>query len=127
LNNPTEKFKNLLQDVRDAQLTPRLIEMVEEFEYNSGDADCLKLLICKMNPFVGGMQKALNDRLEKRNIGEDPNSKDTENLTQMKVLFKYLPNMTDFNLNGNLCEDKFTNCKLYHDENEEKAHFKHEL
>jgi hypothetical protein len=124
LNNPSQKFKHLLQDVRDAQLTPRLIEMVEDFEYTTGDADCLKLLICKMNPFIGGMQQALNDRLDP--TVEARNSPDKEaNLTRMKILFQYLPNMTVFSENGHLCEEKFNKCKLYHDE--EKAQPKSEL
>lgn len=50
-------------DVRDKNLPQRVIDVVDTLEEKTGDADCLKLLVCKSAPFVWGMQRAINEKI----------------------------------------------------------------
>lgn len=88
--------------------------MVKSMEQTSGDADCILLLLCKLKPIFWGMQKAIDAKI----LGSDDKTnsddiKPTRKRNRRNVLFKNLPNMSDFKNNGFECEEMYTNCKLF--------------
>ena len=90
------------------------MSMVKSLEQTSGDADCILLLLCKLKPIFWGMQKAIDAKIlgsdEKTNSDDiKPNRK----RNRRNILFKNLPNLSDFQNNGLECEEVHDNCKLF--------------
>lgn len=86
--------------------------MVKSMEQTSGDSDCILLLLCKLKPIFWGMQKAIDSKI----LGTDDksNSDDIKPSRKRKnILFKNLPNLSDFKNNGFECEEMHNNCKLF--------------
>lgn len=62
---------------------------------------------CKTSPFIWGMQKAVSDRMDDEpdeNIGK---------ADRVSSLFKYIPDVDEFKMNADGCENRYTNCKIY--------------
>lgn len=119
LENQSSPFQKMLSEVRDRNLPQRIEEMVGKMENTVGEADCLKLLVCKSAPFVWGMQRAINDRLDNGNDetvddddNNDANNEVNPNESRLYTFFKYLPDLREFMINGKSCESKYTDCKL---------------
>ncbi|CAO1386197.1 unnamed protein product [Diamesa hyperborea] len=109
-----EKVASMLTDVRDKELPNKLMSMVKSLEQTSGDADCILLLLCKLKPIFWGMQKAIDAKIlgnEEKTNSDDikPNRK----RNRRNILFKNLPNLSDFQNNGLECEEVHNNCKLF--------------
>lgn len=101
-------------DVRNKSLPQRLVEIVGTFEERTGEADCIKLLLCKSAPFVWGMQRAISERID----GTDEEELDEENqqkTNRIDAFFKYLPEVREFRQHGDSCEDRYTECKVIND------------
>lgn len=134
LENKSTSFSKLLVDVRDANLPQRVIDLVGTLEEKSGDADCLKLLVCKSAPFVAGMQRAISGKLEEGDDGtavvgsNEENEIDDDNVnnsdsaddaddikdeSMMNAFFKFLPDLNEFRKNSDLCETKYNNCTIF--------------
>lgn len=96
------------QDVRDHELPNKLISMVDEMNYKSGEADCVLLLLCKLKPFVWSMQKAIGDRI----AGHEA-TMEKESFDRLNVFFKYVPSLEEFQNNGSECEEMYSSCKLF--------------
>lgn len=119
--------------MRDANLPQRVIDLVGTLEEKNGDADCLKLLVCKSAPFVAGMQRAISGKLdedvdgladmrsnEENEIDDDNvNNSDNDDVddghkdeSMMNAFFKFLPDLNEFRKNSDLCETKYNNCTI---------------
>lgn len=111
MDNTNEKFTSLMVHVRDKNLPKNLIEMVNKLEKQPGEAECIKLFLCKSSPFITGMQRAINERLD----GESNNIADEElyKKDRVGILFKYIPDLNEFKIHGAACEDRYNNCNIY--------------
>lgn len=112
LTNPNEQLNKLLVQVRDKNLPQTLIEMVKSMEKRTGDGDCIKLLICKTAPYVWGMQKAIHERIDGV-VEEDRVSSKSGN--RLDFMFKYIPDLDEFKIHGDACEEKYVGCQIYDD------------
>ncbi|XP_055380545.1 uncharacterized protein LOC129611424 [Condylostylus longicornis] len=109
LENPSEELKKLLQQIRDEKLPEYFISQINEIEKESGEGDCIKILICKIQPFFWSMQKQVIKRID--GIQNEENESENDNRTD--VFYKYLPTLNDFKKHGDLCEKKFPKCNFY--------------
>lgn len=101
-----------MQEVRDRSLPDKLIEMVKGMEESAGETECVKLLLCKLKPFIWSMQKAVINKIDQQQESNNDNeSKKKHN--RKTILFKYLPDLSEFKNNGIECEDKYNSCKLF--------------
>ena len=78
----------------------------------NNSADCVLMLFCKMKPFIWGMQKALNDKL---NNGKEQtgNRRTAEEPDKIAIFFEYLPTFDEFKTNSVTCENDYKVCKLF--------------
>lgn len=85
--------------------------MVTEMNYKSGDADCVLLLLCKLKPFVWGMQRAIDERIVGTTNKRADDVKETNE--RMNIFFKFVPSIEEFKNNGVECEENYLSCKLF--------------
>ncbi|XP_017101473.2 uncharacterized protein [Drosophila bipectinata] len=97
--------KRLLQEIMDRELPERIVDMISEKEdpEKGHKAGCMKLLMCKSQPIIWGMQ----DSLKKRIAGEPEEQEDTDSFFNKKVFYKYLPSLEDFREHSTSCEARF--------------------
>ena len=83
--------------------------MFSTMEDNDGDAECIKLLVCKTSPLIWGMQRACNDSIDP---DEQTDDIDESNGKGLNSFYKYLPDMQEFSLHGDACESRYNGCKI---------------
>lgn len=86
---------------------------------SNGQADCIKLLVCKSAPIIWGMQRAIfeptnaNDKTEDRNGNDNSGSDDKKSGNRLDEYFRYLPTVPEFKDHGDECEQRYNGCKIY--------------
>ncbi|XP_037928949.1 uncharacterized protein LOC119663417 [Teleopsis dalmanni] len=108
LENPNEKMKQLLTEITDKNLSDKVITMIEEKETEPGQAGCIKMLMCKTSPIIWGMQKSVNERLNKNSTNEvNTKDRDAQQDFNAKALFKDLPSLSEFRAHSDICEKRY--------------------
>jgi len=88
--------------------------MIHDMNYRNGEADCVLLMLCKMKPFIWGMQKAINDKIIGGSDDEVPAGKQQQQQSDWRnVFFRFLPSFEEFKNNGSECEASYKACKLF--------------
>ncbi|EDW40832.1 uncharacterized protein LOC6605003 [Drosophila sechellia] len=102
----TDRYsKRLIKDIMDRDLPDYILDMIEAKEQpeEGKTAGCLKLLMCKGQPIIWGMQESLKKRL----AGEPEEHEDNDSYFNKKILFKHLPSLEDFRNHSASCEVKY--------------------
>lgn len=115
LGSKSPLLQTALAAVRDRHLTGRLIDGIGTLERNAGEADCIKLLLCKCSPFVWGMQRSIGDRIDGGNESDEQPPLDDDGVNpraanRLDGFFRHLPAMREFRENGNECERRHAAC-----------------
>lgn len=117
----------ILSGVRDRRLPDHMITAIGALERRPGEAGCIKLLLCKVAPFVWGMQRSIGERLDGNTVGTSSNDYDDfvppdDKTTagnvgggissdgRLSEFFKHLPPMQEFRKNGDECERRHAEC-----------------
>lgn len=98
-----------LNELRNSSLPENLVEMFASMEEKDGDADCVKLLVCKTSPIIWGMQRACNDSIDP---DEQTDEIDESYGKGLNSFYKYLPDMKEFSTHGDACESRYDGCKV---------------
>lgn len=110
MQNPTKKLKQLLSDATDTSLADKLIHMIGDYEEENDEGACLKLLICKVTPFIWNMQKqfAIYSMSEKERLEQEKKiiNESTKTLN-VESLFTHLPNSTEYQEQSRTCEQRY--------------------
>ena len=117
--------------MNDPNLMEKLLEEVNGklIDHERENVECIPLLICKMSPFVRGMQKSLNFFLKRERLaGNDdktcwrsnttkndfcPDDGDEEiwkNSGSNDRIFFFLPSLNEVIRHGDVCDEKFPKC-----------------
>ncbi len=99
-----------LNELRNASLPENLVEMFTSMEDKEGDADCVKLLVCKTSPLIWGMQRACNATIDPDDQADEID--DGNNGKGLNSFYKYLPDMQEFSSHGDACESRYDGCKV---------------
>ena len=110
------QLDQLLRDAKDKGLPENIIGTLQDKTGNT--TSCVQLLVCKMSPFIWGIQKTVETQMVK-----NPNStaEDQDEESQNRgffgsnvwdQLFNLLPDKKGFVSFGDSCEKRFPNCKL---------------
>lgn len=109
-----------LANVRDKKLPEQVIQsIVNSALGDDGQADCIKLLVCKSAPIIWGMQRAIfepknaSDKANDGNVNDENGSNDKKSGNRLDEYFKYLPTVTEFKDHGDECEQRYNGCKIY--------------
>lgn len=104
----------------DKALPERIINYIDEGnnEEQQKQTDCIKLLICKTAPIIGGMQRAVSmqingDESETIEPDENPSNDNTKTDYRMNAFVKHLPSVDEFRDHGDTCEHRFSTCKIF--------------
>ncbi|XP_058831617.1 uncharacterized protein LOC131690100 [Topomyia yanbarensis] len=108
LNNPSKQFRSMLDPIRERNITDFLESDLADLEQTAPeDTDCIKLLLCKINPFLWKMQEVVRNRLATTDGNSEPTEK-PENIAQ--IIHKSVPKLNEFEANGVRCEARFKQC-----------------
>lgn len=89
------QIQNLLEQAQNPQLPEQIIDNLDVL-----DSSCVKLLMCKITPIILHAQKSLKNNTINRKFD----------------LTSWLPDKQLFEDNGDNCEEKFLDCKIFPDE-----------
>lgn len=96
MNN--NKLLELIDYAKDESLPEHIIDNIKDHSLDE-ETDCIQLLICKVKPFIWGMQKTIVDGIaSKTKFG----------------LFNNLPTVQEMAEHGDSCEKKHPYCPLYY-------------
>nr|XP_019550132.2 uncharacterized protein LOC109420248 [Aedes albopictus] len=110
LNNPPKQFDGMLNTIQNTNITDYLESDLANLENTPVvDSGCIRLLICKIKPFIWKMQQVVRDRLA---AGREENSEphDDEQESIAELIFRNVPKLAEFQVNGAQCEAQFKHC-----------------
>ncbi|KAG7302137.1 hypothetical protein JYU34_013608 [Plutella xylostella] len=103
LNKPSPALQDLLSTAKNESL-PDIIEDIIKQQGTTEDISCVRLLICKITPFVAKMQKAV--------FGKESMEDGKDTFTGASVMYRHLPSKEEINERSEVCERKYQNCEL---------------
>ncbi|KAK0163145.1 hypothetical protein PV327_006853 [Microctonus hyperodae] len=95
MNTRNERIQNLLKQSQNPQLPEQIIDHLDVI-----DSSCVRLLMCKITPIILHAQESLKNKTVNRKFD----------------LTSWLPDKQLFEDNGDNCEEKFLDCKIFPDE-----------
>jgi len=115
LDNPSETLSELLKNAQDKNLPENIVKMINTIlpadNFNSENIDCVRLLVCKMAPFLWEMQRGVQTRIDSRKANTPPSMNNDD--YGVNSFFRYLPDGKEFKLHGDACEERYKNCNIY--------------
>lgn len=107
LNNPPLQLGYMLNTIRHENVTDFLQSDLANLEHTPmEDSGCIRLLICKIKPFIWKMQQVVQERLAREENSEPPN----ESETIAELIVRNVPKLAEFQANGDQCEAQFRHC-----------------
>uniref|UniRef100_A0A182PIN7 DUF937 domain-containing protein n=1 Tax=Anopheles epiroticus TaxID=199890 RepID=A0A182PIN7_9DIPT len=116
LRNPSKRFRLLLDQVKHTDLAERLDREMDQLDrYAPEDTDCIRLLMCKVKPFIWKMQHVVRDTVL-RPGGTAGQSQDGSKATPsgdeiLQGIHANLPSEEEFQRQSKLCEQQFRHCR----------------
>ncbi|XP_053686812.1 uncharacterized protein LOC128736361 [Sabethes cyaneus] len=109
LHNPSKQFRAMLEPIQEGNITDYLEMDLQNLEQAAPeDVGCIKLLVCKIRPFIWKMQEVVRQRLAGSTGSTSESERDSESIVQ--TIFNSVPNMEEFQANEASCETKFKHC-----------------
>ncbi|XP_045773591.1 uncharacterized protein LOC123872994 [Maniola jurtina] len=102
LNKNSQRLQDLIATAKNESLPEHIEDLIPDQEYDE-ETSCIRLLVCKITPFVSKMQKAVfseDEELDKKMRGA-------------AFMYRHLPTSEEINSRGKICERKYKDCKLY--------------
>lgn len=108
LNNPPKQLRYMLESIQDGNVTDFLESDLANLEHTPvEDSGCIRLLICKIKPFIWKMQEVVRERLA---FGRDGSGPPEESEGIAETIYRNVPKMTEFEANGARCEAQYRHC-----------------
>ncbi|XP_052893354.1 uncharacterized protein LOC128301078 [Anopheles moucheti] len=120
LRNPSKRFRVLLDQVQNTDLAERLDREMDQLDrYAPEDTDCIRLLMCKVKPFIWKMQNVVRDQILVRSDGQQPPSNEQSKQSAfapngeeiLKGIHANLPSEEEFQRQSKACEQQFRHCR----------------
>ncbi|XP_061717875.1 uncharacterized protein LOC133525586 [Cydia pomonella] len=102
LNKNSRKLQDILATAKNQSL-PDLLEDIVEEQSQGEEASCIKLLVCKITPFVTKMQTAV--------FGESKIN-DSDKVPGADSMYRHLPTSNEIEDRSAICEQKHRDCDL---------------
>ncbi|KPI92586.1 hypothetical protein RR46_13807 [Papilio xuthus] len=103
LNKNSNRLQYLIATAKNESL-PDLIEQMIQQQESTKETSCIRLLVCKITPFINKMQNTVFG-------ADDPNDKLKER-AGAAFLYRHLPTSEEINSRSDLCEKRHKNCNL---------------
>lgn len=103
--NENDDLTNRIESLNDKNLVQHLIHSIDGENDSNEKTACIKLLLCKSEPIIWGMQRSVSKRI---NVEEDS---DDERVHGVAAFFQHMPSIEHFKEHGNKCNERFKMCK----------------
>lgn len=103
LNKNSRRLQDLIEIARNESLPEHIEELIHDQESDE-ETTCIRLLVCKITPFINKMQKAV---FSKEDEGID------RNLRGASYMYQNLPSSDEIKSRSEICEHKYKDCNLY--------------
>ncbi|XP_049542783.1 uncharacterized protein LOC125955684 [Anopheles darlingi] len=124
LRNPSKRFRVLLEQVQGTDLTEHLERELEHLnQYGPADTDCIRLLMCKIKPFIRKMQYVVRDQIVPPPTGGTTNQQRPQQQQQSTTtpgppsggeildgIYHNLPTADEFLQQSERCDQQFRHC-----------------
>uniref|UniRef100_A0A182LRK7 DUF937 domain-containing protein n=1 Tax=Anopheles culicifacies TaxID=139723 RepID=A0A182LRK7_9DIPT len=116
LRNPSKRFRVLLDQVQNTDLAERLDRELDQLDrYAPEDTDCIRLLMCKVKPFIWKMQTVVRDQIlvkgQRQPTDSDQSKGSPSGEEILKGIHENLPSQEEFQRHSKLCEQQFRHCR----------------
>lgn len=105
LNKNSRKLQELISTAKNESLP----DMIEDIINNQGTAEetsCIKLLVCKITPYITKMQKTVfEENMENKNENKETHR-------GASIMYRHLPEARDIDARSQICEKKYPLCDL---------------
>ncbi|CAK1543075.1 unnamed protein product [Leptosia nina] len=98
LQKKSKNLQDLIATAKNESLPDRLEQLIQE---PIEDTACIRLLVCKITPFVNKMQKTV--------FGNDVPSEDSAGA---EIFYRHLPTQEEINSKNDICEARYRECNL---------------
>uniref|UniRef100_A0A2A4J6G1 Proctolin peptide n=1 Tax=Heliothis virescens TaxID=7102 RepID=A0A2A4J6G1_HELVI len=105
-----DKNSRSLQDLIAAAKNESLPDTIDELIQDQGteeEISCIRLLVCKVTPFIAKMQKTVFGNEERLN-----DEKFAKELRGSAVMYRHLPTVEEINARNDICEQQHKVCNL---------------
>ncbi|XP_068631858.1 uncharacterized protein [Battus philenor] len=103
LTKSSKRLQDLIITAKNETLPDNIGEFIKEHEFEE-ETSCIRLLVCKIKPFINKMQKT---------IFNNDNSKNHYTETSgAGILYRYLPATEEIDSRSQLCEKRHKDCNL---------------
>uniref|UniRef100_A0A182RJF8 Uncharacterized protein n=1 Tax=Anopheles funestus TaxID=62324 RepID=A0A182RJF8_ANOFN len=120
LRNPSKRFRVLLDQVQNTDLAERLDREMDQLDrYAPEDTDCIRLLMCKVKPFIWKMQNVVRDQILLKTDGQQQSANERSKPSAfapngeeiLKGIHENLPSEEEFLRQSKACEQQFRHCR----------------
>ncbi|KAJ2951821.1 hypothetical protein O0L34_g13984 [Tuta absoluta] len=103
LNKNSRYLQDLLEAAKNESLPETLEEIIKQ-QATEEETSCIRLLVCKITPFVAKMQKAV--------FGDSSETHFDKGLKGSALLYRHLPSAEEIDQRNDHCERKHRDCDL---------------
>ncbi|CAH2258985.1 uncharacterized protein LOC120631618 [Pararge aegeria] len=103
LNKNSRRLQDLIETAKNESLPEHIEELIRNQESNE-ETSCIRLLVCKITPFVNKMQKAVFSEKDERS---------NEEMRGASFMYRHLPTRAEIDSRSKICELKYKECNLY--------------
>ncbi|XP_034833072.2 uncharacterized protein [Maniola hyperantus] len=102
LNKNSQRLQDLITTAKNESLPEHIEDLIPDQESDE-ETSCIRLLVCKITPFVSKMQKAVFSEVD----GLDKKARGAS------FMYRHLPTSEEINSRSKICERKYKDCNLY--------------
>lgn len=104
LNKNSRRLQELISKAKNESLFEDIDEIIKQ-QGTEEETSCIRLLVCKITPFVHKMQEAV--------FGENSNNfEKTDKIRGSAIMYRHLPTEAEINKRSDICERRHTDCNL---------------
>ncbi|XP_030022852.2 uncharacterized protein LOC115442035 [Manduca sexta] len=104
LNKNSRKLQDLLSRAKNESLSEDIEELIKQ-QGSEEETSCIRLLVCKITPFVNRMQKAVFGR-------ENQTNTKYKKSVGVEIMYRHLPTEQEINNRSDICERRHKTCNL---------------
>ncbi|KAJ8720207.1 hypothetical protein PYW07_012250 [Mythimna separata] len=106
LNKNSRNLQDLIAAAKNESLPDTIDELIQE-QGTEEETSCIRLLVCKVTPFISRMQKTV--------FGNEEKTKDERFYKELRgsaLMYRHLPTAEEINARNDICEQQHKDCDL---------------
>lgn len=98
-------MQELIATAKNESLSNMIEDLIDEQE-SEEETSCIKILICKITPFIVKMQNTIFG------TNETYNNYENKIYRGASIMYRHLPSSEEINARSEVCENKYPKCDL---------------